>query len=147
MAFAKEMLEAQRYLEDHGHVCVVPESVEAYASGGIAPVGGSEGASRKIARDLIRGYFRKIQESDAVLVLNYSRNGIENYVGGNSFLEMGFAHVLGKLIFLLHAVPETPSVREEIEAMQPVILHGELQPLLTYEAVRVRAKESKPSLS
>ena len=47
-----------------------------------------------------------IQKSDAILVLNLTKNGIENYIGGNTFLEMGFAHVLEKKIFVYNKLPD-----------------------------------------
>jgi hypothetical protein len=54
------------------------------------------------------------------------KNGIKNYIGGNTFLEMGFAHVLNQKIFLLNPIPEIPFYKTEIEAMRPVVLNGDL---------------------
>lgn len=127
MSFAKEMLDAKRHLEAKGHACEMPEGAERYAMQRIVAVGGSEGARRKIENDLIKGHYRKIKDADAILVLNYTKNGVENYLGGNSFLEMGFAHILDKPIFLLHDIPAIPTMQEEVEAMRPVILHGNLE--------------------
>ena len=42
-----------------------------------------------------------------------------------SRLEMGFAHVLGKKIFLLNGIPDM-HYKDEIRAMQPVVLDGDL---------------------
>lgn len=84
-----------------------------------------ESAMRKIKDDVIRRYYNKINESDAILVLNPEKKGIVNYIGGNTLLEMGFAHVLNKKIFLLNNVPEL-SYSDEINAMQPIILNGDL---------------------
>jgi diphthamide synthase subunit DPH2 len=75
--------------------------------------------------DVIRYYFEKIKEADAILVLNYDKKGIKNYIGGNVFLEMGFAYVLNKKIFLLNPIPEI-SYQSEIKTMEPVILYGDL---------------------
>jgi len=47
-----------------------------------------------------RRYYEIIKECDAILVLNLEKNKIKNYIGGNTFLEMGFAHVLNKKIYL-----------------------------------------------
>lgn len=80
---------------------------------------------KKVKGDLIRRYFRLIKDSDAILVINIDKNGIKNYIGGNTFLEMGFAHVLNKKIFLLNDVPDI-SYKDEILAMQPIILNGDL---------------------
>ncbi|MEI8343641.1 MAG: hypothetical protein WCF93_01670 [Candidatus Moraniibacteriota bacterium] len=75
---------------------------------------------------MIRDYYEKIKASDAILVVNCDLNGVVGYIGGNSFLEMGFAHVLNKKIFLLNQIPET-SFKDELIAMQPTILSGELK--------------------
>ena len=45
-----------------------------------------------------------MQGADAVLVLNYDKKGIKNYIGGNTLMEIGFAHVLNQKIFLLKLV-------------------------------------------
>ncbi len=81
---------------------------------------------RKIKHDLIRKHFEKIQESDAILVLNLTKNGAPYYIGANTFLEMGFAHILGLRIFLLHQLPDNPYIRSEAEAMRPTVLYGNL---------------------
>jgi len=57
------------------------------------------------------------------------KNGIGNYIGGNTLIEMAFAHVLNKKIFLLNPVPEI-SYKDEIIAMQPIILNGNLEKIL-----------------
>jgi len=57
--------------------------------------------------------------------VNYDKRGIKNYIGGNSFLEMGFAHILQKKIFLLNGIPEI-IYSDEIKAMQPTVLNGDL---------------------
>lgn len=71
----------------------------------------------------IRAYWKIIRESDAVLVANFDKKGIKNYIGGNTFLEMGFAHVLGKKIFLLNGIPKM-IYTDEIKAMQPAVING-----------------------
>ncbi|MCK4520389.1 hypothetical protein KAT95_00790 [Candidatus Parcubacteria bacterium] len=79
----------------------------------------------KLKKSLIDEHIERIKDSDAVLVLNFDKNGIKNYIGGNTFLEMGFAYVLGKKIFLLNPIPGI-NYKEEIEAMSPLILCGDL---------------------
>jgi len=63
-----------------------------------------------------------IKKSDAILVLNYDRKGIKNYIGGNTLMEIGFAHVLEKKIFLMNPIPDIEYYRSEIEAVRPVII-------------------------
>ena len=85
-----------------------------------------EGASQKAEADVIRYYFDEIKHADAVLIMNYDRRGIEHYVGGNALLEMAFGHVLNKKLFLLNPIPDIPYYKDEIEAMKPVVLNGDL---------------------
>lgn len=79
--------------------------------------------------DAIREFWRMMQGADAVLVLNYDKNGVKNYIGANTFLEMGFAHVLGQEIYVLNSLPENTYLITELEAMRPIILHGDLTKL------------------
>lgn len=125
VAFSKEIVETKDELVKLGHEVVIPENVEEYAAGKRKPETWQELAERKIEGDLIRGYFEEIKNSDAVLILNYDKNGTRNYIGGNSFLEMGFAHVLQKPIYILNPIPEM-AYRDEIAAMKPNILDGDL---------------------
>ena len=71
-------------------------------------------------------HFKEIKKSDAILVLNYDKKGIKNYVGGNVLIEMAFAYILDKKIFMLNPVPEM-SYADEIFAMKPVVLNGNLK--------------------
>jgi nucleoside 2-deoxyribosyltransferase len=106
MNFAKEMLELKSLLEKRGHSCLIPNETIGYAEGDREVArDSSEGARRKIEHDLIRDHHRKIEQSDAILVVNHTKRGVENYIGGNTFLEIGFAYILGKKIFLLNGIP------------------------------------------
>jgi len=73
--------------------------------------------------DAIRVFWKAMQGSDAVLVLNYNKNGIKNYIGGNTLMEIGFAHVLNQKIFLMNPIPEIPYYKSEIEAMKPIVIN------------------------
>jgi hypothetical protein len=80
---------------------------------------------KAIKFNVIREYFNIIKKSDAILVANYDKNNIKNYIGGNTFLEMGFAHVLNKKIYLLHDIPKL-SYTDEIKTMQPIVIQENL---------------------
>ena len=84
-----------------------------------------EFVNRAIKYDSIREYWQVIKNFDAILVANFDKNNIKNYIGGNTFLEMGFAHVLNKPIYLLNSIPQL-SYTDEIKSMQPTILNGDL---------------------
>ena len=70
-------------------------------------------------------HFQKITESDSVLIANYSKNGIENYIGPNTLMEMGVAFYLKKPIYLLNPIPEI-SYKEEILGVKPIVINGDL---------------------
>lgn len=80
----------------------------------------------KYNHDAIREHWHVIRDCDVVLVLNYDKNGIKGYIGGNSFLEMGFAYIQKKPIYLLNPQPEIPYYDTEIKAMRPVVIYGNL---------------------
>lgn len=124
MTASKEMLELQKNIQALGHEVVIPDFTEDYAAMEGDGIVHTESAHNKVEYNLIRGYFDKIKEGDAILVVNVERKGIKGYIGGNSFLEMGFALVLNKPIYLLYDIPDM-SYRDEIEAMEPVILNGD----------------------
>ena len=125
MAFAKEMLNTKNHLEKMGHICFIPESTNNYAEGTMEKVSGYESAQRKITNNFIRKHYDLITNSDAILVLNHDKKGVKNYIGGNALIEMGFAHVHNKKVFLLNPVPEL-SYSDEISVMTDVILNGDL---------------------
>ena len=125
MQFTEKMMEARDALKALGH--------DAFVTDLAAPFVGKTDEEKETIKidqknnhDAIREFWRMMQGADAVLVLNVEKHGIENYIGGNTFLEIGFAHVLGQKIFLLNPIPEIPYYKTEIEAMKPVILHGDL---------------------
>lgn len=132
MAFSREMIEVKKKLENRGWEVVLPEGIEDYVNDPVwqkraAGWGTLEGAKKKIEKDLINKHYREIVTSDAILVINKDKNGIKNYIGGNSFLEMGFAYVLGKKIYVLNPLPEElPIFYQELVAMQPIVLDGDL---------------------
>ena len=83
------------------------------------------GVTFEIKDDVIRRYYGIIKECDAILVLNLEKNKIKNYIGGNTFLEMGFAHVLNKKIYLLNEILDMPYT-DEIKAMCPIVTESNL---------------------
>ncbi|HZJ40926.1 MAG TPA: hypothetical protein VFD16_01525 [Candidatus Saccharimonadales bacterium] len=124
MTAAKEMLGVKTKLENLGHEVILPEFTEEYADMETTDKIHSESAKNKVEYNLIKGYFDKIKEGDAIFVVNTERKGISGYIGGNSFLEMGFAFVLNKAIYLLNDIP-VMGYQDELEAMNPIIIGNE----------------------
>lgn len=124
MQFTERMMEMREKLIALGHDAFLTSLSEPF-------VGKSDEEKEKIKieqkmnQDAIREFWNMMQDADAILVLNLDKNGIKNYIGGNTFLEMGFAHVLNQKIFILNPIPEM-LYTTEIEAMKPVVLNGDL---------------------
>lgn len=78
---------------------------------------------------LMRGHFEKVARGDAILVLNYEKHAVQNYIGGNVLMEMSLAFWLKKPIFILNEYPKGSAFEEEIKGMEPILLHGDLAAL------------------
>jgi len=122
MASAKDMLRIKEKLEAKGNDVVVPLNTDKYAQGNIK----TENKKEKIEHNSIKTYFEEIKRSDAILVVNTDKNNIKNYIGGNSLIEMAFAYILNKKIFMLNPIPNI-SYSDEIEAMMPIIINQDLE--------------------
>lgn len=133
VSFAKSMVEVYRQLEGMGH-----EPLMLGHMFGIA-----DGTEREMIRDIKRDhakakrkydFFRRwhdlIRSGDALLVCNFEKNGIGGYIGGNTLIEMGFAHVNGKKVFLLNPVPEGLGYSDEIRALADVVVDGDLKKIV-----------------
>lgn len=125
MTAAKKMVEIENGLIDLGHKVILPKFTKEYSQMDSQEDMHSESVKNKLEHDLIRDYFEEIKNGDAVLIINEERKNIKNYIGGNSFLEMAFAHVLNKEVFLLNPIPDM-GYSDELIAMQPTILNGDL---------------------
>jgi len=126
MAFSDAMEQIARSLQRKGHKVFLPEGTQDYVAIDTETINKTEGAKKKIEKDLIRRHYKLIQDSDAILVVNNDKRDTKNYIGGNSFLEIGFAYILGKKIYLLNDIPDIQLIQQEIVAMQPSILYGDL---------------------
>ncbi len=126
MVHASAMVATQEALEAQGYETECPNANEGEFVDGVRAV-----ISDADKRQYIDEHFAKIDASDAVLVINEPKNGIDGYIGGNTLLEIGRAYAQGLEIFLLHPVPEV-SYADEIRSMQPVVLDGDLAKIDEY---------------
>ncbi len=78
---------------------------------------------------LMRAHFEEVEKGDAILVLNYEKHGVDNYIGGNVLMEMAIAFWLNKPVFIMNEIPEESSFEEEIKGMGPILLHGDASTL------------------
>ncbi len=125
MQYTEKMLEVRDQLNKLGHQAFVTDLHK--------PFIGKTDEEKELIKidqknnlDAIREFWKLMQGADAVLVLNLDKHGIKNYIGGNTFLEMGFAHVLDQKIFLWNPIPEMPYYQSEMVAMKPVVINQDL---------------------
>ena len=117
--FYPQLRTLEERLISYGHSVLLPSMVDYHSL--------EETALAKIQNGLIRDHFKKIEQSDAILVANYQKKGIEGYIGGNTFLEMGKAFDCRIPIYLVCPIPREIGYREEILAMEPIVVGEDLR--------------------
>lgn len=120
-------------LKELGHIVEIPQLSKKILNGDLAMEDflsvkekfGDKSFRLGLDHDPIKFHYNLIKEAEAILVVNSKKKGVENYIGGNTFLEIGFAYTLEKKIFFLNPIPDM-TYRDELEAMCPIILNNDL---------------------
>ncbi len=123
-AFYDRIPEIKKVLEDNGHSITLPNCFDDPATEARYRELGFEEHS-KWKSEMIKHSEQVIKGQDAVLVLNFQKHGIENYIGGATFLEMYDAFRLGKKIYLYNNIPDG-ILKDEIIGFAPIIINGDL---------------------
>lgn len=130
--FSEEMIKIKNQLIAKGHKVLLPPSIKKFS------VKNSDDAEKlkkdrnwylSIKPTYMREHFNNITNSDAILVLNLEKHGIENYIGGATFAEIMVAFHNNKKIFLLNSIPKDEKfsfIIDEIEATKPIVLNGDI---------------------
>src|SRR3989338_2507059 len=128
--FADKIVDIHKRLADLGHKPQIHQDMFGIADGTARELtdakNNGEHHQIKIKYNFIKAWHDLIINGDAVLICNFDKNGIKNYIGGNTLMEIGFAHVNNKKVFLLNPVPEAVHYKEEIKAMADVVINGDL---------------------
>ena len=123
--FYDRIPEIRLELEGNGHKVSLPNSYD-------QPMKEEEMRARSLEEHaewkagMLRRDKQNIEPNDAILVLNFEKNGQPNYIGGATFLEIYKSWELSKGIFLYNSVPDN-IFRDELLGMQPVVLNGDLR--------------------
>ena len=128
--FTMKIIEAYEFLLKKGHHVEIPHYSKKIINGDILMEDylkikekhGDIELRKSSGQNLIKRHFDLINKSDAILVINIDKKGIKNYIGGNTFLEMGFAHVLGKKIFVYNDLP-TMAYSDELKEMNTIVIN------------------------
>ncbi len=135
--FSPQIIEIKEKLEEKGHQINIPyftqKILNKEASYGefikTKEEKGDISLRNTQSIDLIKRHKELIETSDAILVLNLTKNKIEGYIGGNTLMEMGFAHVYNIKIFLFNEISlksERMHYIDEILDMKPIVINGNL---------------------
>ena len=123
-AFYKDIQPIKEELESMGHIVELPNS---YYDKDVEEKAWNLGikAHAEFKEKMFKMSRERIGKMDAVLTLNFDKNGKKNYIGGATFLELYEAFMQGKKIYLYNEIPEG-MLYDEISGFLPVILNGKL---------------------
>lgn len=123
-AFYEDIEPIKEKLEKNGHIVELPNSYyEPDAEKKSWALGEREHAEFKSR--MFRMSKERISTMDAVLTLNFDKNGKKNYIGGATFLEIYEAFMANKKIYLYNNIPEG-MLYDEISGFSPIIINGNL---------------------
>ena len=133
-AFFKQAVDVQDQLEKFGFEVIVPATATRMKESGDFDVSHhktwfADANDYHKKAQLMRAHFEEVEKGDAILVLNYEKHGVKNYIGGNVLMEMAIAFWLKKPIFIMNEMPEESAFEEEIRGMEPILLHGDAKAL------------------
>lgn len=75
---------------------------------------------------LMLAHFKKILDSNAILIVNMDKNGMKGYIGGNVLMEMTIAFHYKKPIFIYNDISEKLQIKEEVYGVKPRFINGDL---------------------
>ena len=123
--FYGEIAPIKEKLESMGHIVELPNTYyEPDAERKSWELG--EEAHSEFKSRMFRMSADRIATMDAVLTLNFDKNGKKNYIGGATFLEIYEAFMNKKKIFFYNPIPEN-MLFDELSAFSPIILNGNLE--------------------
>jgi hypothetical protein len=122
--FYSKVPEIKKTLENNGHIISLPNCFDDPATEGRYRDLGREEHS-KWKSGMMRHSPEVIGNNDAVLVLNFEKHGVKNYIGGATFLEMYDAFRFNKKIYLYNDIPEG-ILKDEIIGFSPIVINGDL---------------------
>ena len=138
--FYHKIPEIKGKLEKDGHKLTMPNSYE-------NPFYEEEIKSKSLEEhvkwkgEMIKKDKGNIKPNDAILVLNFDKNGEENYIGGATFLEAYKAFELGKKIFFYNPVPNNKYFKDELIGFNPTILNGNLSKIKDSADKKIQKKK------
>ncbi len=122
--FFNKVLPIKEELEQFGHIVSFPNGYNAPNLEEEMKLL-KESEYREWRSEMLKKDGEIIKNNDAILVLNFEKNGTPNYIGGATFLEMFRCFDSNKKIFLYNPIPNN-ILKDEIEGMNPIIINSDL---------------------
>lgn len=123
-AFYEKIPPIKERLEEMGHRIELPNSYyDVDAEKKSWQLGEKEHA--KFKAKMFRMSEERIATMDAVLTLNFDKNGKKDYIGGATFIELYEAFMKNKKIYLWNAIPEG-MLYDEIAGFSPIVIKEDL---------------------
>ena len=113
MKLKEKIFEIEKILKNKGYEVVTPKEFK---------VEMTKGDATKLHFDEITN-----EKTNIILAVNVTKNGIENYIGPNTFAEIAMAFYFNKKIYLLNDIYEP--YRDELEGWNVIPLKGNLDNL------------------
>ena len=117
-AFYDKLLDYKQTLENLGHEVYMPNCWDAPETE--AKYRGTD-KHHIFKAKMFRQSEETIKNMDAVLVLNFNKNGQENYIGGATFLEIYDAFRMNKKIYFVNDIPNN-MLKDELIGFNPTII-------------------------
>ena len=123
--FYSQIKEVSEVLELSGHEISFPNSYDdPFMEEKLKEMSAEEHVEWKAM--MMRKDESNIEPQDAILVLNFEKKGIPNYIGGATFLEIYTAWKMDKKIFFHNPLPRC-SFTDELKGINPMIINGDLE--------------------
>ena len=120
MTSIDEMVPLSALLDALGHQVLVPSrGTEPRMAKRLAQAGTHE---RKAI--FVEDHLEKIRESDAVVIANFEKDGVNGYVGTSALMEAAMAYALGKRLYVLNT-PAVDGVESDLSSLGAVQLNGD----------------------
>lgn len=116
-SFMNEMKKIKEEVEKADHEVILPPSTP------LCPrIDENEELFFRLKPKYMREHLENIKKGDIILVCNFDKKGVKNYIGAGTFVEIVFAWYLNKKVYLLNPIPEDDRIYEELIAINPVIV-------------------------
>lgn len=120
MLFYEEMNNCKEALRDIGLTAIIPQEENEIVNFF------DEKQFIEFKKKVSRAYLRKIRSKNtsAVLIYNAPKNGVPNYIGANTLVELAMAFTWNRKIFLYNDIYSP--LKDELQAWNCICLHGNL---------------------